>query len=168
MKGIITRMIVGLLLIVGVPLKLLILTETVTDEISRSFNTQLYILCWVLLGLIILELHKRYKKNKISIEVAKHLDECFKTIKPDGLNELIKLVSNAISEDEKLKGDFLVLQRALIHLNNNKDIKMQYGNVLVKATNETLPSYFIRKIYEVQGIEIKKVPMGSGSETGLK
>lgn len=167
MKEINTSAIVGLLLIVGVPLKFMILTQILTGEISRSINTQLNVLCCILFGLLLLQLHRRYKKKKVSIEVAKHLDKCFETIKPDGLNELIELVSNAISEDEKLKGDFLVLQRALMHLNTNEDIKMQYGNVLVKETNETLPSYFRRKIYEVQGVEIKKAPMGSGSVTGI-
>lgn len=103
-----------------------------------------------------------------SLEITKYLDKCFKTTKPDGLNGLIELVSKAISEDTNIKGEFLVLQRALIHLNNSEYIKKLYGNALVKATNETLPSYFIRKIYEVQGIEIKKVSMGSGSVTCIK
>ena len=49
-----------------------------------------------------------------SIEVTKYLDKCFKTTKPDGLNGLIELVSKAISEDENIKGEFLVLQRGVL------------------------------------------------------
>ena len=106
--------------------------------------------------------------NMNVIEVTKQLNVCFAQFKPDGLKGIIELVSNAISKEDNITGSFLVFQRALIHLNNNEEVKKKYDNALVAETMETLPAFCVRRINETQGIKITRVPMGSSSVNIIK